>query len=233
MYPRRTRGIFLRRFRDRPVCRSGAAERRAAIASAGLEQVTVGIAALTGDGADTGGACAAAAGTGAALRAAAGILRFVLAAAACVLLAAWTGAGLAAGAAVFLPGTLTEVVAAGLELISLQREQGRSGDLQMHARRQDEIGSQREGNVGFIRIPQALKSKSRDGAIPLVWHGISTQYMAKLLLPLTMSGKKPVLSFLVLSVSLKLQVCLPLETVPSKTMVRETCQGPGASARKK
>ena len=96
------------------MCRPGAAERRAANASAGLEQVTVGITALTCDGADTGGACAAAAGTGAALRAAAGILRSVLAAAACVLLAAWAGAGLAAGAAVFLPGTLTEVVAAGL-----------------------------------------------------------------------------------------------------------------------
>lgn len=132
-----------------------AAERRAANASAGLEQVTVGIAALTCDGADTGGACAAAAGTGAA----AGILRSVLAAVACVLLAAWAGAGLAAGAAVFLPGTLTEVVAAGLELISLQREQGRSGDLQMHARRQDEIGSQREGN----RIRAALIARFCDG----------------------------------------------------------------------
>lgn len=132
-----------------------AAERRAANASAGLEQVTVGIAALTCDGADTGGACAAAAGTGAA----AGILRSVLAAVACVLLAAWAGAGLAAGAAVFLPGTLTEVVAAGLELISLQREQGRSGDLQMHARRQDEIGSQREGN----RIRAALTARFCDG----------------------------------------------------------------------
>ena len=123
--------------------------------SAGLEQVTVGITALTCDGADTGGACAAAAGTGAA----AGILRSVLAAVACVLLAAWAGAGLAAGAAVFLPGTLTEVVAAGLELISLQREQGRSGDLQMHARRQDEIGSQREGN----RIRAALIARFCDG----------------------------------------------------------------------
>lgn len=132
-----------------------AAERRAANASAGLEQVTVGIAALTCDGADTGGACAAAAGTGAA----AGILRSVLAAVACVLLAAWAGAGLAADAAVFLPGTLTEVVAAGLELISLQREQGRSGDLQMHARRQDEIGSQREGN----RIRAALTARFCDG----------------------------------------------------------------------
>ena len=101
------------------MCRSGAAERRAANASAGLEQVTVGVAALTCDRADTGGACAAAAGMGAALRAAAGILRSALAAAACVLLAAWAGAGLAAGAAVFLPGTLTEIVAAGLELISL------------------------------------------------------------------------------------------------------------------
>ena len=96
---------------------------------------------------------------GAALRAAAGILRSVLAAAACVLLAAWAGAGLAAGAAVFLPGTLTEVVAAGLELISLQREQGRSGDLQMHARCQDEIGSQREGN----RIRAALIARFCDG----------------------------------------------------------------------
>ena len=137
------------------MCRSGAAERRAASVSAGLEQVTVGITALTCDGADTGGACAAAAGTGAA----AGILRSVLAAVACVLLAAWAGAGLAAGAAVFLPGTLTEVVAAGLELISLQREQGRSGDLQMHARRQDEIGSQREGN----RIRAALIARFCDG----------------------------------------------------------------------
>ena len=76
-----------------------------------------------------------------------------------MLLAAWAGAGLAAGAAVFLSGTLTEVVAAGLELISLQREQGRSGDLQMHARRQDEIGSQREGN----RIRAALTARFCDG----------------------------------------------------------------------
>lgn len=141
------------------MCRPGTAERRAANASAGLEQVTVGIAALTCDGADTGGACAAAAGTGAALRAAAGILRSVLAAVSCVLLAAWAGAGLAAGTAAFLPGTLTEVVAAGLKLISLQREQGRSGDLQMHARRQDEIGSQREGN----RIRAALTARFCDG----------------------------------------------------------------------
>ena len=125
-----------------------------------LEQITVCIAALTGDRADscrtwqtaTGvrGLLRAAAGNYARLRAAAAILRVLLTIAA--LLTAvlrprvLSVAALTAGRAGFDSGALTEIIAAGGNFIGLQREQGRSDNLQMDARRQHKIRVENQGN---------------------------------------------------------------------------------------
>ena len=143
-----------------------------------LEQITVCIAALTGDRADscrtwqtaTGvrGLLRAAAGNYARLRAAAAILRVLLTIAvlfghtlygfyrqlltiAALLTAVLrprvlSVAALTAGRAGFDSGALTEIIAAGGNFIGLQREQGRSDNLQMDARRQHKIRVENQGN---------------------------------------------------------------------------------------
>ena len=92
----------------------------------------------------------AAAGDYARLRAAAAILRVLLTIAA--LLTAvlrprvLSVAALTAGRAGFDSGALAEIIAAGGNFIGLQREQGRSDNLQMDARRQHKIRVENQGN---------------------------------------------------------------------------------------
>lgn len=125
-----------------------------------LEEITVCIAALTGDRADScrtwqtaagvRGLLCAAVGDYARLRAAAAILRVLLTIAA--LLTAvlrprvLSVAALTAGNAGFDSGALTEIIAAGGNFIGLQREQGWSDNLQMDARRQHKIRVENQGN---------------------------------------------------------------------------------------
>ena len=178
MYPRRGGGIFLPFFRTAAEIRepyrfdAGVHDRELHRFDAGvhdrlygtkewlLEQITVCIAALTGDRADscrtwqtaTGvrGLLRAAAGNYARLRAAVAILRVLLTIAA--LLTAvlrprvLSVAALTAGRAGFDSGALTEIIAAGGNFIGLQREQGRSDNLQMDARRQHKIRVENQGN---------------------------------------------------------------------------------------
>ena len=115
-----------------------------------LEQITVCIAALTGDRADSCRTWQTATGVRGLLRAAAAILRVLLTIAA--LLTAvlrprvLSVAALTAGRAGFDSGALTEIIAAGGNFIGLQREQGRSDNLQMDARRQHKIRVENQGN---------------------------------------------------------------------------------------